>query len=372
MSSHNVRLSLAPEALTRLGLDQARLGDAVRVSPAERRQRARRRSSRSRRAWEPGFGGGLYEETSDPGIDVAGFELRACRVAHGEVYRLICDTADVSVDVSGAIAPWSRDPNDPRVLYIEPGPDVVYRISRADGTGVVVVSEAGKGAFAYGFRPKTGMVDIRRLLRSAATCPAEAWLGEADPDWLRDLVRTRAARQGAFSAAVAVGAWMRLHEPAAAARVMSLDALLSGNIDTVTSQPLAWFEALDPEHRRAGLSGGLSHTGALGEHLDLLRSTLDVDDRAWLDRLLSVLHIRDDLEGLRTLLLHTGEVDLLDADLADFDAKGRRFLGSLPRPVSVWDDRLRRVAQLDPTAWWADVARERNRDGTRPRMRTQH
>ena len=372
MSSFNVRLSLAPEALTRLGLDQARLGDAVRLSPKELRQRARRRSSRSRRAWEPGFGGGLYEEASSPGIDVAGFELRACRVVDREVYRLTCDTADVSVDASGAVAPWSRDPNDPRILYIEPGPDVLYRISRADGTGVVVVSEAGKGAFAYGFRPKTGMVDVRRLLRSAATCPAEAWFGDADPDWLRDLVRTRAARKGVFSAAVAVGAWMRLHEPDPAARTASLDALLSGDIDTVTSQPLAWFEALDAGHRRAALSGGLSHTGALGEHLDLLRATLDVDDPAWLDSLLSVLHIRDDLEGLRSLLLHTAEVDLLDADLAAFDAKGRRFLGSLPRPITIWDDRLRRVAQLDPTAWWADVARERYRDAPRPRARTQH
>ncbi|MCO4761535.1 MAG: hypothetical protein KC502_08535 [Myxococcales bacterium] len=359
MSSFNARPHLAPDALSRLGLDHARLGRGVRLSPKEQRRRARRRSSRTRQAWEPGFGAGLYEEATRPAVDLGGFHLRACRSGEREVYRLTCDTAELVVEVSGGIAPWTRDPNDGRILYIEPGADVVYRISRPDGTGVVVVNEEGKGVYAYAFRPKTGMVDVRRI--SSPTCPAPNWLTGHDADWLRELVTTRAARKGTFSATVAVGVWMRLHSPAPEQRVAALDALLSGRIHEETSAPLSWFESLDPGHRGAALSGALSHTGALSEHLAMLRTTLDLERPDWSDRLRSVLHIRDDLEGVRSLLLHTGEVALLDEQLALFDAEGRRFLLSLPRPAGLWDARLRRVAQVDPSAWWADPARSRRR-----------
>lgn len=361
MSSFNARPHIDAAALARLGLDQARLGRGVRLSPKEQRQRARRRSSRSRRAWEPGFGVDLYEEATRPAVDLGGFHLRACRSRGREVYRLACDTSDVTVDVSGAVAPWSRDSGDAHVLYIEPGPDVVYRISRPDGTGVVVVNEDGKGVFAYAFRPKTGMTNLARIRGKAPVCPAPAWLNSRDPDWLQALVRARAARTGMFSASVAVGAWMRLHEPELAARSATLDALLSGSLDPVASQPLAWFESVDPGHRRAALSGALSHAGALSEHLVMLRTNLDLNAPSWLDRLRSVLHIRDDLEGVRCLLLHTGDVEQFDEELALFDEEGRRFLRSFPRPVGLWDARLQRVAQVDPSAWWADPARERQR-----------
>lgn len=366
MSSFNARPHLDPDALARLGLDHARLGRGVRVSPKEQRQRARRRSSRSRRAWEPGFGTGALEEATRPAIDLSGFHLRAFKLGAREVYRLTCDTAEVTVDVSGESAPWSRDPQDPRVLYIEPGVDVVYRISRADGTGVVVINEDGKGVFAYSFRPKTGMVNLQRIRGTAPTCPATAWLTDQDPDWLRDAIRSRAARRGMFSASVAAGMWMRLHEPSQRDRMASLDALLGGSVDPGCGRPLAWFEALDPGHRAAALSGALSHVGALNEHLVMLRTAMNLDEPAWLDRLRSVLHIRDDLEGIRSLLLHTGDVEQLDEQLAAFDEAGRRFLRSLPRPVALWDARLRRVAQVDPSAWWADPARQRQREAARP------
>ncbi len=365
MSSFNARPYLDPEALSRLGLDQGRLGRGVRLSPKERRRQARRRSSRARKVWEPGFEPGLYHEASQPAVHIGGFHLRPCRTDDRAVYRLRCDTPDVTVEVSGGVAPWTRDPHDPCTLYFEVAEDVVYRISRPDGTGVVVINEAGKGVFAYDFRPKTGMVDVRRLTGSAPECPAVAWLDDKQPMWLATLIRTRAARHGMYSATVAVGAWMRLHDASDADRNAALDALLGGTIDRTIAQPLTWFEGLDPGHRKAALSGALSHTGALTEHLAMLRLIMDLQDPAWLDRVTSVLHIRDDLEGVRSLLLHTGEGELLDEELARFDEEGGRFFRSLPRPVALWDPRLQHVAKVDPSAWWADLARSRRQRDVR-------
>jgi hypothetical protein len=65
------------------------------------------------------------------------------------------------------------------------------------------------------------------------------------------------------------------------------------------------------------------------------------------------MRARDDLEGVRTLLLEAGGSERLDAALRPVDQAGLALAARLPRGFRLRDERLRRIALGDPAAWWA-------------------
>lgn len=69
---------------------------------------------------------------------------------------------------------------------------------------------------------------------------------------------------------------------------------------------------------------------------------------------------RDDLEGIRVLLREAAGAgrtggDALAATLRTLDATGRAVRASWPPEVDVHDDRLQRVSEADPGAWWGST-----------------
>jgi hypothetical protein len=62
---------------------------------------------------------------------------------------------------------------------------------------------------------------------------------------------------------------------------------------------------------------------------------------------------REDLEGMRSLLAAVAGSPELDRVLADVDRRGRALRLTTLAGFHLEDERLARVAIIDPTAWWA-------------------
>lgn len=354
MSSFNARPHLQPEAVSRLGLDSVRLGDAVELPRRTRPTRHLGRSSTTIPAFEPGFEP-IFRRGSRPAIPVGEFLVERVGTDAGDVWRLRSDSEDLAVSTAGeSLVPWTLDPADPTTVYIQPGDDAACTIARPDGSGVVVVSEPGRGLFAYGFRPRTGMRPVPAALTPVQS-PAPGWLTAGDADWFAELVRSRASRRGPYNAAVSAGIWLRLRIVDAPSRAAAIDALLLGRADPELERPHAFFAGLTEPVQRAVAEGALAHVTALKGALEMLRAKLEPDHPAWRDSLVATLHLRDDIEAALVLLRAARLAETVEAVLMPVDAAWSLFVRSIARPLRLVDQRLGRVAQVDPSAWWASL-----------------
>ena len=352
MSSFNARPHLQPEAVARLGLDHVRLGEAVPLPRSERKRAHFGRSSTAIPAFEPGFEP-IFRRGSRPAIPVGEFMVERVRTAEGEVWRLRSDAEELAVSTASEdLLPWTVDPADPSTVYIQPGEEAACTVARPDGRGVVLVSEPGRGLFAYDFRPRTGVQPIPAALTQVVS-PAPSWLLASDPHWFADLVRSRAGRRGPFNAAVSVGVWARLREPDAASRSAAIDAMLLGRVDPDLERPHRFFASLPDAVQRAVAEGALAHVTALHGSLDMLVAKLDLDSPAWRDALIAALHLRDDIESAMVPLRGANKAVAVAAALGPVDRAFGLFVRSLPRPLNLADQRLMRVAQVDHDAWWS-------------------
>ena len=67
---------------------------------------------------------------------------------------------------------------------------------------------------------------------------------------------------------------------------------------------------------------------------------------------------RDDVEGIRVLLREAGAGQALTAALRAVDEAGRAVRFSWPSDVDVHDERLQRISEADPGAWWGSTRRQ--------------
>jgi hypothetical protein len=67
---------------------------------------------------------------------------------------------------------------------------------------------------------------------------------------------------------------------------------------------------------------------------------------------------RDDVEGIRVLLREAGAGQALTAALRAVDESGRAVRFSWPSDVDVHDERLQRISEADPGAWWGSTRRQ--------------
>ncbi len=67
---------------------------------------------------------------------------------------------------------------------------------------------------------------------------------------------------------------------------------------------------------------------------------------------------RDDVEGVRVLLREAGAGEILALALRGIDDTGRAVRFSWPPDVDVHDERLQRVSEADPGAWWGSTRRQ--------------
>jgi len=297
---------------------------------------------------------------SRPAVEVAGFLVRPCAVEEGDVLVLKGgDDRPLHVEATGPGAfPWAGDPRDPSMVYIEPGEDSVFTVTRDDGSGVVLVREPGREIYAYGFEngPAAPIRQISERSAAPVTCPAMGWLGDDDEAWLKQAIAGLCARGGVFASAVGVGLAARMRASSQAETTRALASLLSGNPNVASDRPHAWFRRLSEGQREQLEEAALGHVHALADAVGDLRRDLDLDGPSWLDRLRATLHARDDLEGLRPLFGISGYGSGVMRALDRLDREALLFIRSLPRPVRMHDERLADVARHDPSAWWANIS----------------
>ena len=67
---------------------------------------------------------------------------------------------------------------------------------------------------------------------------------------------------------------------------------------------------------------------------------------------------RDDVDGIRVLLREASAGQALTAALRAVDEAGRAVRFSWPSDVDVHDERLQRISEADPGAWWGSTRRQ--------------
>jgi len=118
-----------------------------------------------------------------------------------------------------------------------------------------------------------------------------------------------------------------------------------------------WLRTITADQRALIERFAIVRAGGVEAQLARIQDGLGVDlqlDFAWQ----GICWDRDDLEGLRVLLGEAGAGHALVAALRAVDAIGRAVRFSWPSEVDVHDDRLQRVSEADPGAWWGSTRRQ--------------
>ena len=151
------------------------------------------------------------------------------------------------------------------------------------------------------------------------------------------------------------GALSRWDETTAAGRVAR--GIGSGVSQAATVAARQWTRSLTSDQRALIERFAIVRARAVEAQLTRIQEGLGVDlqlDFAWQ----GLCWDRDDLEGIRVLLREAGAGQALAAALRAVDEIGRAVRFSWPSEVDVHDDRLQRVSEADPGAWWGSTRRQ--------------
>ncbi len=183
----------------------------------------------------------------------------------------------------------------------------------------------------------------------------EEWIVDSRDMWMQDEVQAAAAAD-AWTQTTLAGQIARLSEPDA----RNVGALIAaGNLHALVSAselaPRRWARTLDAASKAALEQQAVRRAEVLRDDLEDLFDTLSADmseaSHAWR----RLCHRRDDIESVRVLLREAGAGDALETVLADADRMGRAVRINLDDSVAAADERLRRVALGDPSAWWGST-----------------
>jgi hypothetical protein len=118
-----------------------------------------------------------------------------------------------------------------------------------------------------------------------------------------------------------------------------------------------WTRSLTGDQRALIERFAIVEAHGVAARLERLQDGLGFDasvDLAWQ----AVCWDRDDVEGIRVLLREAGAGQGLVSALRAVDEIGRAVRFSWPSEVDVHDDRLQRVSEADPGAWWGSTRRQ--------------
>ncbi|HQP36451.1 MAG TPA: hypothetical protein PLI95_14785 [Polyangiaceae bacterium] len=290
---------------------------------------------RSLLAWlETGFENGRFCETRSELLEQVGLTLGSldAEPALLKLTSIDGEPLEVIATQSAPIAVQDRD--DPGTVFVDArGPGcAVLLASRGSG---VLVADAAAG-WTQVFLP------IPERPASPIESPVLEWCRAQDSAPLEQCIASILRQPDPIAHAVAVGAFKRL----AALPVEPIDLLqsvLRGEMNGPLAMPHRWFRALDPAQRseveRIACERASSLHTALRQHAPTHADAI----------------AREDLEGLRALLVESGAGARLCALIAPVDRLGLRHPRTRLTPT---DDRLRRAAMVDRDAWWLRLREE--------------
>ena len=156
-------------------------------------------------------------------------------------------------------------------------------------------------------------------------------------------------------ATVVIGNWSRWHATLAAGRVARGFEPEATEADALPAR--RWLRSVTADQRALVERFAVVHAREVGLQLARIQEGQGLDqslDFTWQ----SLCWDRDDVEGLRVLLREAGAGQALAAALRDVDDIGRAVRFSWPSEVDVHDERLQRVSEADPGAWWGSTRRQ--------------
>jgi hypothetical protein len=118
-----------------------------------------------------------------------------------------------------------------------------------------------------------------------------------------------------------------------------------------------WLRGVTPDQRALIERFAIVEARGIAARLERLQEGFGLDaslDLAWQ----ALCWDRDDVDGIRVLLREAGAGQALAAVLRGVDEAGRAVRFSWPTDVDVHDDRLQRVSEGDPGAWWGSTRRQ--------------
>jgi hypothetical protein len=260
---------------------------------------------------------------------------------------------------AGALRVISRGGN---AFQVRPGlRDVAPQA--ADAAGIVLVSLQQAGRFLLESQGGTPLVLGWREHGSLWLSPVYAWPSPPVEEWIVKTQDTWMQEQMKY--VVGRDAWTRTSLAGQLARLCESEArdvaalIASGRFQDLVHEtelaPRRWARTLDPRAREALEQQAVRRTQALGDDLADLFDTLSADMREASEAWQRLCHRRDDIESVRVLLREAGGGDALEHVLVDADRAGRAVRINLDGTVSAADERLRRVALGDPSAWWGST-----------------
>jgi hypothetical protein len=233
----------------------------------------------------------------------------------------------------------------------------------ADEAGIarVVLQQAGRFLIetAAGTPLVLGWRDAGALLLRPVYAwpspPVEEWNVNTKDTWMQAQL-TQGVGAEAWTRTSLAGQLARLCEPEA----RDVAALIaSGRLQDLVSEaelaPRRWARLLDPVAKMALEQQAVRRAEALGDDLTDLFDTLSADMTEASTTWARLCHRRDDIESVRMLLREAGTGEALDTVLEAADRTGRAIRINLDEAVSAADERLRRVALGDPSAWWGST-----------------
>ena len=156
-------------------------------------------------------------------------------------------------------------------------------------------------------------------------------------------------------ASVVIATWSRWHATMAAGRVARGFEPDATEADAIPVR--RWLRSVTADQRALIERFAIVRARAVEAQLTRIQDGLGVDlqlDFAWQ----GLCWDRDDVEGIRVLLREAGGGQTLATALRAVDDLGRAVRFSWPSEVDVHDDRLQRVSEADPGAWWGSTRRQ--------------
>jgi len=235
------------------------------------------------------------------------------------------------------------DPNDPATVYMDLRATNAVRVTFPGGNGLVVEIQSDGIVI-------NGVFSVEPL--AGIDSEVAHWCGERQEDWLQQEIQHRLARQDPWQHAVAIGLFARFGGAVQPAREI-VTGMLEHRVDPDLARPRQWARGLNPAQIRTLELLARAEIDRLHAAIDELWELMACDEPAWQQELLDLCRGRDDVEGIRLLLVEAKVAERIADDIGILDQAGERFMQSLPVVVAGSDARLARARSLGPGDWWA-------------------
>jgi hypothetical protein len=180
------------------------------------------------------------------------------------------------------------------------------------------------------------------------------WLAPNTRGWLVKEVAARSTVDTIFDTAVTVGLYDRYSHCRNWGRGEAKEELTRLLSCPQKRKSQVWIASLSVREWARLVLSAKADISLAQDRLCQLDDNLELDEERWWDDLKTLMHQRDDLEGVYHLMLHRwGETEIA-SELLTLDARAEYFIQALPKWVPIEDARLDEAASLDLSTclWW--------------------